>query len=259
MGIGTREGQNTNLMQTTLLYSKIYLPKSHLDLCMSSGHIQKDILGKELSGETVPPRGCYSGWEGNWVRCWRRSCTWADSFPQEKKEGNWSGLCRQTCLFLCRCVHILWRLLQDARAMPMLFNWEGEASEHKQYSLKAKHRTSVWREGAPQSCEQKVPPNLEKGYIWGHWEPSPLVVLLWELSTGSAVTLNWLRQWEADGSERIRVDTQGSFSWWAGLWVNGRLLLEDLQKCLRKTWARRSGSKGTWVIVVKGTFLVATA
>lgn len=86
MGIGTREGRNTNLMQTALLYSKIYLPKSHLDLCMSSGHIQKDILGKELSGETVTPRGCYSGWEGNWVRCWRRSCTWADSFPQEKKK-----------------------------------------------------------------------------------------------------------------------------------------------------------------------------
>lgn len=259
MGIGTREGRNTHLMKL-LFYTQKFIYLRVIWICVCQVDIYKRtywvrsfleklwLLEDAILGEKVTESGAED-----------EVAPEQTHFLRKKKERNWSGLCRQTCLFSCWCVRILWWLPQDARAMPMLFKWEGEASEHRQYSLKAKHSTSVWREGAPQCCEQKVPLNSEKGHVWGHWEPSPLVVLLWELLTGSVVTLNWLRQWEADGSQRIRVDTQGSFSWWAGLRASGRLLLEDLQKCLRKTWPRWSGSKGTWVIVVKGTLLVATA
>ena len=67
--------------------------------------------------------------------------------------------------------------------MPGLFNQEGEASEHKQYSLRAKCTTSVWREGllCPAS---KGAFELGEAIYLRTLEPSPLVVLLWELSMG---------------------------------------------------------------------------
>ena len=99
---------------------------------------------------------------------------------------------------------------QDARARPGLFI-RGEASEHKQYSLRAKCTTSVWREGllGPVS---KGAFELEEAICVRTLGPSRLVVLLWELSIGSVVTLSQLGEWEADGSERKRASVQGNFS-----------------------------------------------
>ena len=154
-----------------------------------------------------------------------------------KNKGNCYGL-RWQMVYSCMCIFLLERECQatwhsqDARARPGLFNREGAASEHK-------HTTSVCREGllgpggkGAFALEGTYLRTL--GTITLSCSPAGIV-------DGSVVTLSWLGEKEADGSERKRVDLQGNFSWWAGLSASRRLPLEDLQKFLGKIWGGWSG------------------
>lgn len=79
----------------------------------------------------------------------------------EKIKGTAMGYAGKWFILVLVCAYSC--LSNGYLKMPELFNQEGEASEHKQYSLRAKCTTSVWRVSS--ALRAKVPLNLEKQSI----------------------------------------------------------------------------------------------
>lgn len=150
---------------------------------MWSEHIQKDICKKEKNFLEKPiPTGCYSGWESESGTADKVAP--GQLISSEKIKGTAMGYAGKWFILVLVCAYSC--LSNGYLKMPELFNQEGEASEHKQYSLRAKCTTSVWRVSS--ALRAKVPLNLEKQSIWGHWNHHPSLYSCGNCRWGSVVT-----------------------------------------------------------------------